>query len=419
MSEEPGAAPPAPDLPPEAVPEAVPAAVPEAAPEIPVEAPVEVVAAAPVAAAAAADPTTAIPSAGAPADAAAPPPPTAPVDGSTGGTGGGRNALIIGAVIVAAAIIVGALVVAQGGTSPSSSAAPSAAPTEAATAVPTATPEPTPTPAPTPTPNACAPENLATLTAGMLTIGADNPAYPPYFARREGGNTPPWEESDYTGDPTTGEGFEGATAYAVANALGFPADKVSWVVVPFNNSFAPGPKPFDFYITQVSYTPERAEAVDLSDGYYDVRQSLVALSGTPIASATTITELAGYKLGAQVGTTSYTLIVDVIKPTTEPSVYDSNDAAIEALKAKQIDGIVVDLPTADFMTNVQLSDAGGVTVGKFDTETGEHFSLVLAKGSPLTACVNQAIAKLTADGTLQGFVTKWLPFQDGVPAFEP
>jgi polar amino acid transport system substrate-binding protein len=417
MSEEPGAAPPAPDLPPEAVTETVMEAAPETTPEIPVEAPVEMAAAAPVAAAAAAGPTAAVPSAGAPADAAVPPPPTAPVTGTTSGTGGGRNALIIGAVIVAAAIIVGALVIGQNLGSPSSSAAPSAAataaPSEAATAAPTATP----TPVPTPTPNACAPENLATLAAGTLTIGADNPAYPPYFAHREGGNTPPWEDSDYTGDPTTGEGFEGATAYAVANALGFAKEKVSWVVVPFNNSFAPGPKPFDFYITQVSYTPERATAVDLSDGYYNVKQSLVTLKGSPLASATTITELAAYKLGAQVGTTSYTLIVDVIKPTTEPSVYDTNDAAIEALKAKQIDGIVVDLPTADFMTNVQLED--GVTIGKFDTETGEHFSLVIAKDSPLTACVNQAIGKLTEDGTLAGFVTKWLPFQDGIPAFKP
>jgi len=393
MSEEPGAGPP-----PETTPETAPLTVPETA----------------------AEPTTAIPTPVEPVGAAAPPPPTSPVAGSTGGTSGGRNAMIIGAVIVAAAIIVGALVISQGGgASPSPSAAPSAAPSEPATAAPTATPAPTPTPIPTPTPNACAPENLATLTAGTLTIGADNPAYPPYFAHRTGGNTPPWEDSDYTGDPTTGEGFEGATAYAVADALGFAKEKVSWVVVPFNNSFAPGPKPFDFYITQVSYTPERAQAVDLSDGYYDVKQSLVALKGTPIASATTITELAGYRLGAQVGTTSYTLIVDTIKPTAEPSVYDSNDAAIEALKAKQIDGIVVDLPTADFMTNVQLSDAGGVTVGKFDLETGEHFSLVLAKGSPLTACVNQAIGKLTADGTLAGFVTKWLPFQDGIPAFKP
>ena len=292
-----------------------------------------------------------------------------------------------------------------------------ATPTPAPTATPTAAPSAAPTEAPTATPNACAPENLKTLTAGTLTIGADNPAFPPYFAHREGGNTPPWEESDFTGDPTTGEGFESATAYAVAEALGFAKEKVTWLVVPFNNSFAPGPKAFDFYITQVSYTAGRATAVDLSAGYYDVKQAVVALKDTPIAAATTITELAAYKLGAQVGTTSYNLIVDTIKPTAEASVYDTNDAAIEALKAKQIDGIVVDLPTADFMTNVQLEN--GVAVGKFDLATGEHFSLVLAKDSPLTTCVNAAVTGLADDGTLAGLVTKWLPFQDSVPAFKP
>jgi polar amino acid transport system substrate-binding protein len=298
----------------------------------------------------------------------------------------------------------------------SGGATPTPAPTAAPTAAPSAAPTEAPTPAPTP--NACAPENLATLTAGTLTIGADNPAYPPYFAHRAGGNTPPWEESDFTGDPTTGEGFEGATAYAVAQQLGFSKDQVSWVVVPFNNSFAPGPKTFDFYLTQVSYKPERATGADLSNGYYDVQQSVVAFKDSPIASATTITGLAAFKLGAQVGTTSYDAIVDTIGIDPQKvGVFDTNDAAIEALKNKQIDGIVVDLPTADFITNVQVENS--VAVGKFDAGIGEHFSLVLAKGSPLTACVNEAIKKLTDDGTLKGLVTKWLPFQDGVPAFKP
>ena len=415
MSEEPGAAPPAPDLPPEAVPEAVPEAAPsrgrsgaraETAPDAPAEA-------------AAADPTTAIPSAGAPADAAVPPPPTAPVDGSTGGTGGGRNALIIGAVIVAAAIIVGALVVAQGGTSPSPSAAPSVAPTEAATAAPTATPEPTPTPAPTPTPNACAPENLATLAAGTLTLGADNPAYPPYFEISDP-VTPPWE----LGDPTNGKGFEGAVAYAVADKLGFAKEKVSWTVVPFNNSFAPGAKPFDFYITQVSWTPERATAVDLSDGYYFVNQSIVAMNGSPLIGVTSIAALAQYKFGAQVGTTSYDTIVETIKPTQDPAVFDTNDAAIQALQNGQIDGLVVDLPTAFYVTAAQIVDADfnplAAIVGQFPAPAeGEFFSLVLAKDSPLTACVNQAIAALKADGTLESITQEWLADKANAPVFGP
>ncbi len=290
-----------------------------------------------------------------------------------------------------------------------------ASPTPAPTATPTAAPTPVPTEAPTPTatPNACAPENLATLTAGTLTIGADNPAYPPYFEIGDPA-TPPWE----LGDPTNGKGFEAAVAYAVAARLGFAKDAVAWTVVPFNNSFAPGPKTFDFYITQVSYKPERATAVDLSDGYYFVNQAVVALKDSPIAAAKTIGELAKYRFGAQVGTTSYDTIVNTIKPTAEPSVFDTNDAAIEALKNKQIDGLVVDLPTAFFVTAVQVE--GGVIVGQFPAPAeGEHFSLVLAKASPLTACVNQAIAALKADGTLEAITTEWLADKANAPVFTP
>ena len=134
---------------------------------------------------------------------------------------------------------------------------------------------------PSPSADACATDTLAVKTPGTFTIGADNPAFPPYFATREGGNTPPWEDSDFTGDPTTGEGFEGAVAFAIAEQLGFAADAVTWIPVPFNNSFAPGAKDFDIYLTQVSSTPERAQAADLSDGYYDVTQSVVALKDSP------------------------------------------------------------------------------------------------------------------------------------------
>lgn len=286
-------------------------------------------------------------------------------------------------------------------------------PTPAPTATPTVAPAPTPTAAPTPTPDACAPENLATLTAGTLMIGADNPAYPPYFEIGDPA-TPPWE----LGDPTNGKGFEGAVAYAVADRLGFAKDKVAWTVVPFNNSFAPGPKTFDFYITQVSYKPERATAVDLSDGYYFVNQAVVALKDSPIAAAKTIAELATYRFGAQVGTTSYDTIVNTVKPTAEVSVFDTNDAAIEALKNKQIDGLVTDLPTAFFVTAVQVE--GGVIVGQFPAPAeGEHFSLVLAKASPLTTCVNQAIAALKADGTLEAITTEWLADKANAPELTP
>lgn len=293
-----------------------------------------------------------------------------------------------------------------------------ATPTPATTAAPTATPTAAPTEAPTPTPNACAPENLQTLAAGTLTIGTDNPAYSPYWLPKEGGNTPPWD-TEYSGDPTSGAGFESAVAYAVADKLGFAKNEVAWVAVKFDNSYQPGPKAFDFYLAQVSYTAERAQNVDLSDGYYWLNQSLVAVGGAPITSAKTVADLKGYQFGAQAGTTSYDLIVNLIKPDKEPRVYDSNDAAIQALTNKQVDGLVVDLPTAFYVTAAQMDN--GVIVGQFQP-TGadqEHFSLVLGKGSPLTACVNAALAAMTADGTLAQITQEWMADKANAPVIKP
>jgi polar amino acid transport system substrate-binding protein len=288
-----------------------------------------------------------------------------------------------------------------------------------ATATPAATPPPATdapaTEAPTATPDACARENLALVSDGALTIGTDNPAYPPYFEFSES-PTAPWE----LGDPTTGGGFEGAFAYALAEELGFSAAEVTWTVVPFNNAFAPGPKAFDIDINQVSFTPERAQNVDMSSGYYFVNQSVVARADTPIASATSIADLKQYRFGAQVGTTSYDTIVNTIAPTTETSVYDSNYAAIEALKVGQIDAIVVDLPTAFFITAVQLE--GGVIVGQFPSPEGadaEYFSVVLTKDSPLTTCVNEAIAAMDADGRLDAITQEWLSDKADAPVFQP
>jgi polar amino acid transport system substrate-binding protein len=315
-----------------------------------------------------------------------------------------RSTLRAGALALTALIAVAACT--GGGASPTlapaTSAPASQAPVSAAPA------------SPTPTPDACAKANLTLVTAGKLTIGTDNPAYPPYFLAKAGGNTDPWDPSQ--GDPNSGEGFESAVGYAIADKLGFTRDEVAWVVVPFANSYAPGPKTFDFDLNQVSYKPERAQTADLSDGYYFGAQTVVTLKSSAFAKATTITELQGAKMGAQVGTTSYDAIVNVIKPTKDPRVYDTNDAAIEALKNKQIDAIVVDLPTADFIVNVQLE--GSVIVGQLDQGTPEHFSAVLAKDSALTPCVNRAIKALTDDGTLKGLVDKWLPFS-GTPVIKP
>jgi polar amino acid transport system substrate-binding protein len=320
--------------------------------------------------------------------------------------------------------LAGALVAACSGAA-SPTPAPSPSPAASVAASPEASPSPAPSPSPSPTPDACAPANLKLVTAGKLTVGTDNPAYPPYFAPRDGGNTPPWQ-GDFVGDPTDGQGFESAVAYAVAAKLGFPADQVAWIPVKFDNSYAPGPKPFDFYLAQVSYKPERAQTADLSAGYYFVNQSVVALRTSPLAKVTTISGLAGYKFGAQAGTTSYDTIKNTIKPTAAISVYDSNDAAITALKNKQIDGIVVDLPTAFFATAVQIVDKSGNglanIVGQFPAPTSadaEHYSLVLAKGSPLTACVNLALAAIKADGTLEQITKTWLSEKASAPVFQP
>ena len=293
-----------------------------------------------------------------------------------------------------------------GGASPSASVgapATASAPASASTA-------------PSASPDACAKANLTTKAAGKLTIGTDNPAYPPYFQIPDGTATAPWE----LGDPTNGQGFESAFAYALADKLGFAKTDVAWIVVPFDNSFAPGAKTFDIDVNQVSYKPERAQAVDLSDGYYTLNQSIVALKANPIAAAKTIADLLAFKFGAQAGTTSLDTINNVIVPTAAAKVYTTNDDAIEGLKAKQIDGLVVDLPTAFYVTAAQVDYS--VIVGQFAPPSGadaEHFSVVLAKDSPLTDCVNGAIAALKTDGTLDSLTKEWLSDKASAPVIQP
>lgn len=272
---------------------------------------------------------------------------------------------------------------------------------------------PSPTVAVTATPDACATASLETLTAGTLTVGADNPAFPPYFQPSD----PAVEGSVWEfGEPTNGQGLEAATAYAIAEKLGFTADQVAWVPIPFNNAIQPGPKEFDIYLTQVSYSAERAQAVDLSDGYFDLNQAVVGLADNAIADVTTVAGLKDFKLGAPVGTTSYTYIIEQIKPTQEASVYDTLETALQGLIAKQIDGIVVDLPTAFFMTAVQLEN--GAIVGALPTAGEvEHFSIVLNLGSTLTPCINGALQALKDDGTLAAIVDEWVTSQ-GAPELE-
>ncbi|MEV6931351.1 ABC transporter substrate-binding protein [Dactylosporangium sp. NPDC051485] len=248
---------------------------------------------------------------------------------------------------------------------------------------------------------ACAPAQLKTVAAGKLTIGTDDPVYPPWFADNK---------------PESGQGFESAVAYAVAQKLGYAKDQVAWTRVTFNNAIAPGRKTFDFDINEFSITDERKQAVDFSSPYYDVTQTVIALKSSKIAGAKTIADLKGAKLGAQVGTTSYRSITEVVKPTGQPSVYNNNDDAKKALQNGQIDGLVVDLPTAFYITSAEIDNA--VIVGQLPQVSGtpEQFGLVLDKGSPLTGCVSGAVDALRSDGTLKKLQQQWLSATQGAPA---
>jgi polar amino acid transport system substrate-binding protein len=262
----------------------------------------------------------------------------------------------------------------------------------------------------TTTSGSCAKSDLNLVSAGKLTVGTDNPAFPPWY-----GGTPkaPWKVSD----PRSGKGYESAVAYAVAKQLGFTKDEVDWTHVPFNNSFAPGSKSFDFDINQISFSSARAKVVDFSDSYYDVNQSVVGNKGTPIASATSVAALKPYELGAQLGTTSYQLINDEIKPSKKPSVFPSNAGAVQALKNKQIDGLVVDLPTAFYVTAVQVPNSK--VLGQFPAKPGgEHFGMVFQKGNSLRRCVNKALTTLRSDGTLKQLQQQWLAKATGAPTLK-
>ena len=251
----------------------------------------------------------------------------------------------------------------------------------------------------TTTADACAKDQLNLKTPGQLTIATDNPAFPPWFQNANGG---PWNP---TKTPTK-MGYEAAVAYAVAEGLGFTDSEVKWVVVPFNNIFKPGPTDFDFDINQVSYSSKRDQAVDFSDSYYDVEQAVVVGKSSTFAKATSIADLKDAKLGAQIGTTSYDAILNTIQPSKQPNDYNSNDDAINALKNGNLDGIVVDYPTSLYVTAVQAPNT--TAVGRLPSEGQEHFGLVFEEGSPLRDCVNQVIAKLRSDGTLDELAQKWI-----------
>jgi polar amino acid transport system substrate-binding protein len=238
-------------------------------------------------------------------------------------------------------------------------------------------------------------------TKGVFTVGTDNPVFTPWFVSNK---------------PSNGKGYESAVAYAIAAQLGFKPSQVVWVTEPFSSSYAPGPKKFDFDINEISYTPQRAQAVTFSNSYYDVQQAIVALKGTKIVTQHSPAQLKTYIYGDQVGTTGLTYITNKIQPTQQPKVFDTLSEASAALEAHRIDALVTDTPTAQYMASSQLK--GAVLVAQFPA-VGEHYGLLFHLGNPLVNCVNHAIAKLKANGTLQALQKKYLQIYLAFPTVQP
>ena len=264
---------------------------------------------------------------------------------------------------------------------------------------------------------ACQAANIDDLlkNSGRLTLSTDNPSFGPWWGGDPSVDPDSGWEFSY---PPSGEGLEGGVAYAIANALGFENDQVDWLQnTEFSLAFAPGPKPFDFHMAQISIRPERAENVDFTDPYFDANQSLVANADTDITSAASIADLQGYNLGAAVGTTSLQFIEEQIQPDNEPQVFNNNADLVQALENGQIDGLVIDLGSAFFVIAVQLSN--GTIVGQFPTSAQQdQLGAVLELGSPLTACINEAIAAIAASGDLQTIYDATITEAQAVPVIE-
>jgi polar amino acid transport system substrate-binding protein len=238
-------------------------------------------------------------------------------------------------------------------------------------------------------------------TKGKLTVATDNPVYTPWFVNNK---------------PSDDKGYESAVAYAIAAQLGFKPSQVVWVTEPFSSSYAPGPKKFDFDINEISYTPQRAQAVTFSNSYYDVQQAIVALKGSPVVTHHTAADLKNYLYGDQVGTTGLTYITNNIQPTQQPRVFDTLAEASAALEAHRIQALVTDTPTAQYMAESQLKDA--LLVAQFPP-VGEHYGLLFHLGNPLVNCVNHAIAALKSNGTLLALQRKYLQIYLKFPTVQP
>jgi polar amino acid transport system substrate-binding protein len=237
----------------------------------------------------------------------------------------------------------------------------------------------------------CTPGEMETHKEGVLTVATDKPAYPPYFEEDE---------------PENGEGFESAVAYAIGKQLGYPKGKIEWTVEPFDSSYAPGPKDFDFDLNEISITPTREKAVDFSVPYYSANQAVVALEDSEAAKAESLAELKDTKIGVQINTTSLSTVDEEIDPSSKPEVFNSSGDVVTALKNGQVEAVVVDLPTALYLTAAQVENA--TIVGQFGKAEGEEWGALLAKESPLTECVSGAIEALDESGELEKITQRWM-----------
>jgi polar amino acid transport system substrate-binding protein len=243
----------------------------------------------------------------------------------------------------------------------------------------------------------CTPAKLQTHTKGTLTVATDSPAYPPYFEHNK---------------PANGQGFESAVAYAVAAKLGYTRSQVKWVVEPFDASYAPGPKSFDFDINEISITPPRAKVVQFSTPYYTNPQGIIVASDSPYAHATSLAAFKNANIGVQIGTTSLSATTSLIKPSNAPQVFNTSNDVVEAFKIGRVNAIVVDLATAFELTS-ELSHS--TIAGQFSAPGGDNWGLLMSKGSPLTGCVDRAVSSLRANGTLTKLDKRWIAAASSVP----
>jgi polar amino acid transport system substrate-binding protein len=248
---------------------------------------------------------------------------------------------------------------------------------------------------------ACTKDSLALKTSGQLTVATDKPAYPPYFADDK---------------PANGKGFESAVAYAIAKQLGFAPSEVKWVVEPFNSSYAPGPKKFDFDVNQISISDKRKRAVDFSTPYYTAPQAFVVPKGSELGTAKSLADFKDATIGVQIGTTSLDAVQSTVSPSKQAKVFNDSNDVVTALKQNQVDAVVVDLPTAFYLTAAQVP--GAKIAGQFDAPGGDQWGALLEKDSKLTPCITKAVDQLRGSGQLDKLTQKWMGAAAGAPKLQ-